>query len=205
MAKGHQYHVPELPQALVEPGIIIRMSVNLGAQDRVIQFETFADRDESQAEIDRRCDVMRRAGDRQHAIYALPDMLRRLEDIEYRTNDNKKRLAELNAGEKAMDEARAEKRKEFQAELQNAVSRAEDEHVRSGRRGEFKAPAGATRAPQAHLETLANAEAKDHAENEIQRAALRNEIRDGDRAIFQQKQLVAEHEALMRGEPANDE
>jgi hypothetical protein len=205
MAKGHQHQVPELPQALVEPGIIIRMSVNLGAQDRIIQFETFADRDESQAEIDRRCDVMRRAGDRQHAIYELPGLLHRLEDVEYRTNDNKKRLAQLDAGEKAMDAARAEKRGEFQTQLQNAVSRAEEEHILSGRRGEFKAAAGITRAPQAHLETLAVAEAKDHAENELQRAALRNEIRDGDRAIFQQKQMVAECEAKMADAPANDE
>ncbi len=204
MARGHQHQVPEVAAALVEPGLIIRTSINLGEQDRIIQFEGFVDRDASQAEIDFLCDKIRKAGDRQRAIHALPHMLRQLSDVEYRNNDNKKRLAELNAGEKAMDEAREAKRTEFEVYLSDAIMRAQEEHRVSGRRGEFKVPPAVTRVPQGNLEALRAAQEKDHAENQVQRTTLENEIKEGDRAIAKQKELIAEYEALRAGEPAND-
>jgi hypothetical protein len=194
--KGYEHQAPQLTPSLVEPGIIIRMSINLGEQDRVLQFETFADRDETQAEIDRRCDVMRKTADRQRAIHALPHMRRQLDDIEYRNNDNRRRLAELNAGEKASDEVREEKRLELTTRLQNVIPRAEQDHQQSGRREAFKAPASVTRGPMAGLEALDIAAQKEHAENEVQRTTLENEIKEAMTAIAKQKDLIAEYEAL---------
>ncbi len=176
MARGHEHPIPALPEALAAPGLIIRTSINLGEQDRIIQFEGFVDRDASLSEIHHLCDKIRKAGDRQRAIHALPAIRRHLDDVEYRNNDNKRRLAELNAGEKAMDDARAQKRIELRTQLQDAVMRAEDEHIRSGRRGEFKAPASVTSRPSTELAALHDAEQKDHSENQVQRATLENEI-----------------------------
>ncbi len=201
MARGNQS--PAMPEALFSPGIQIQYKLPLGEQDRELSFLSFVDRDATLPEIHHLCDVMRRAGDRQRATHALPHIARHLDDIEYRNNDNKRRLAELNAGEKAMDEARAAKRQEFHVQLQDAVTRAEEVHRASGRHGEFKAGANVTRGPQANIEALVAAEQKEHAENQVQRTTLENEIKEGDRAIAKQKDLIAEYEALKAGEPAN--
>ncbi len=201
MARGHEHPIPALPEALASPGLIIRTSINLGEQDRIIQFEGFVDRDATLSEIHHLCDKIRKAGDRQRAIHALPAIRRHLDDVEYRNNDNKRRLAELNAGEKAMNEARAEKAQQLQVHLQDAVSQAQAEHERSGRRGEFKAPAQVTRGPVSQLEALREAEQKEHAENAVQRLTLENEIKEGDRAIAKQNELIAEYEALTADGP----
>ncbi len=202
---ARQTPAPQLTPALMEPGLIIRHGFNLGEADRIVQFEGFLDRDSPLSEINHLCDTMRKAGNRQKAAHTLPHMRRHLEEIEYVLNDNKRRLAELDAGEKAMDEARARKRDEIRAELQGAVTRAEDEHQRSGRRGEFKAPASVTSRPMASLQVLDEAEAKEHAENAATRATLNHEIKDGERgerAILRQKDLIAEYEGWLRGEDA---
>ena len=199
---------PQMTPALMEPGLIIRHGFNLGEADRIVQFEGFLDRDAALSEINHLCDTMRKAGNRQKAAHALPHLRRHLEDMEYVLNDNKRRLAELDAGEKAMDEARAAKRDELQTELQNAVARAQDDHVTSGRRGEFKVPASVTSRPMASLQVLDEAEAKGHAENAATRATLNHEISDGERgerAIARQKDLIAEYEGWLRGEDATSE
>lgn len=206
MARGHQ--VPALPEALAAPGLIIRHGFNLGEQDRIVQFEGYVDRDAPLSEINHICDTMRKAGNRQKAAHALPQMRRHLADIEYVYNDNRRRLAELDAGEKAMDEARAAKRAELQTELQNAVSRAQDDHVASGRRSEFKPPASVTSRPMASIQILDETEKKEHAENAAQRATLKQEIVEGERgerAIARQKDLIAEYEGWLNDVAANDE
>jgi len=207
MAKG-QTPAPQMTPALMEPGLIIRHGFNLGEADRIVQFEGFLDRDAALSEINHLCDVMRKAGNRQKAAHTLPHLRRHLEDMEYVYNDNKRRLAELDAGEKAMDEARAQKRDELRQQLQDAIARAEDEHHRTGRRGEFKAPASVTGRPLASLQVLDEAETKEHNENAAQRATLKHEIIDGERgerAIARQKDLIAEYEGWLRGEDAAGE
>ena len=207
MAKG-QNPGPQLTPALMEPGLIIRHGFNLGEADRIVQFEGFLDRDAALSEIHHMCDTMRKAGNRQKAAHTLPHMRRHLAEMEYVCNDNKRRLAELDAGEKAMDEARSVKRDELRMQLQNAVARAEDDHRQSGRRGDFKAPASVTSRPLASLQVLDEAEQKEHAENKATRTTLSYEIKDGERgerAIARQKDLIAEYEGWLRGEDATDE
>ncbi len=202
--KGYEHAVPSLPPALAEPGLIIRTSINLGEQERIIQFEGFIDRDSSQGEIDHLCDKMVRAGDRLRARHVLPSYRRNLEDVEYKNNDNKKRLAQLEAGLKAMDEAREEKRSELNQALSNRISAARDEHASTGRRGEFKPGANITATITTQLSQLTEAGAKEHAEAAVQRTTLEGEIKEGDRQIFKWKALIEEHEALAADGPANE-
>ncbi len=202
--KGYEHAVPSLPPALAEPGLIIRTSINLGEQERIIQFEGFIDRDSSQSEIDHLCDKMVRAGDRLRAKHVLPSYRRNLEDVEYKNNDNKKRLAQLEAGLKAMDEAREEKRFELQREQSEKISAARDEHYARGKRGEFEPGANLTSRFNAQINQLAEAHTKEHAEAAVQRTTLEGEIKEGDRQIFKWKALIEEHEALAADAPANE-
>lgn len=199
----HQIPTPELPAAIVSPGIIIRTSVNLGEQDRLIQFETFCDRDESENEINHRCDVMMRAADRQRAKHLLPSYKRNREDVEYKTNDNKARLAELEARLKAMNDARSEKVLELQKEMGDAIGRARDEHVDSGRRGAFKAPGALTSRFQTQIDQVLDAGVKEHNEAATQRSVLENEIKEGQRGLEKWDVLIREQEALA-SEAANE-
>ena len=204
-ASGHQHPTPQLPEALAAPGLIIRMSVNLGEPDRILQFESFADRDASLGELNHLCDNMRKAGDRQRAIHVLPLIRRQLSDIETKHDENRVRLAELNAREKEMDAVRAEKAVELRNLLVVRVNAAEQDHRASGRRGEFKAPASVTGPIQSQLRTLEENEVRDHNEAAAQRATLDNELKEGDRALKKQGELIAEYEALLGEQPANDE
>ena len=198
-ARGQQQGALGLETA-AKPSLIIRHSINLGEQERIIQFETFADRDTSIEEIDRQCDLMRRVSDRQRAIHVLPSYRRTLENIEYKHNGNVKRLRELDAGLGAMDEARAAKTRELQVQLDSALEQAERAHQASGRRGEFRPPGGGEvgRIKGAIDQLAANGQ-REHAEAQVQRSTLDGEIKEGERAIFQQKALIAEHEAHLRG------
>jgi hypothetical protein len=198
-----KHAIPTLAPALAEPGLIIRTSINLGEQERVIQFEGFIDRDSSQSEIDHLCDKMVKAGDRLRAKHVLPSYRRNLEDVEYKTNENKKRLAQLEAGLKAMDEAREQKRAELQTEQSNRLATARDEHVASGRRGPFNPGASLTSRFSAQINQLSEAHNKEHAEAAVQRSTLDGEIKEGDRQIFKWKALIEEHEKLANP-PANE-
>ena len=135
---------PQMPAAIAAPGLIIRSQINLGENERSIQFEGYIDRDSDQSEINHLCDKMVRAGDRLRAKHVLPKLYRTLEDAEHMLNGNKKRLAELEAGLVAMDEARDAKALELNGRLSEQINAARDAHVESGRRGEFKPPAAVT-------------------------------------------------------------
>lgn len=193
---GIEHPTPELPPALTQPGIIIRASVNIGQQD-VLQFETFCDRDEVESEINHRCEVMIRVAARQRAKYLLPSYERQREDDEHKTNENKARLAELDARLKAMDEARAEKVEALRKEMGDAVARARDEHYASGRRGEFRPKPATTSNLQTQIDQVFEAGQKEHAEAAIERSRLDNEIKEGTRLLFKWDVLIQEQrEAL---------
>lgn len=204
MAEGYQHPVPEIAPALAQPGLIVRTSINLGEQDRIIQFEGFIDRDAEQAEIDHLCDKMVRAGDRLKARHMLPIYRRQLEDLEYRHTENRKRLAELEARLKAADEARLEKRTELSTQLAQAISDARDAHLASGRRGEFKPTPQVTQRIDVQISQLDEMQSREHNEAAQTRSTLDNELKEGQRAVDQAKKLIAEYEAMAREAPANE-
>ena len=203
-AAGHQHPVPQLAPALAEPGLIIRMSINMGEPDRILQFESFADRDASVEELNHLCDNMRKAGDRQRAIHVLPLIRRQKDDIEVKHNENRARLAELNAREAAMNEAREEKRIELRNTLVARIEAARSDHVASGRRGEFKVPATVAGPVESDLRKLDENEVRDRNEAAQQRATLDNELKEGERALKKQRDLVDEYEALLGERAANE-
>ena len=202
---GHQHKVPEIVPALAEPGIIIRASINLGEQDRIIQFECFTDRDASQAEIDHQCDKIVRAGDRLRALHLLPSYRRQLEQLEYTHAENKARLEAGEAHLKAMTEAREEKIIELQRQISDQVNYARDAHVASGRRGEFKPPQTLAREQKAAIEELMRNQQNEENKVAGDRSVLENEIKEGDRKVYQMKVMIGEFEALARNGPANEE
>lgn len=182
----------------------IRMNVGLGEQDRVIQFEANIDKDAPQSDFDTVCDKLSRTADRLRARHLLPNFRRQLEDVEFKHNENLARKAEVNARLKVMDEARDAKVLELRQHLGDAISRARDEHVASGRRGEFKPGASVTSRIDAQINQIEEGRAKEHAEAEQMLATLDNEIKDGERMIYKHKVMIAEYEALAADGPAND-
>lgn len=180
--------------------ITIRLNVGLGEQDRVIQFETLADKDQPQDELDALCDKIARAADRLRAKHLLPNFRRQLEDVEYKHNENLVRRSETVARLKVMDEVRDAKVLELRQALGAAIDRARDEYFASGRRGDFRPPAAVTGRPQAQINEVEAGREKDHAEAAQVLATLDNEIKDGERMIFKHKVMIAEYEKLASGE-----
>lgn len=196
-------HSVEAPAALAQPGLIMRLSQGLGTQTDVFQLEGFIDRDASQAEIDHLAEKMVRSAAKLKAKSELPNLRRSIENIEFKHNGNKVRLAEVNAAEQAQDEIWAEKIIALQLQLGNAESAAKQVHEASGRRGEFKAQgsvAGQLGRIKTMIEQAEEARVKVHSEAAVQRATLDNELKDGERALTQMLTLLAETEALARGE-----
>jgi len=193
---GHQHEVPEVPAGVAAPGLIIRYGVNLGEQDRILQFEGFIDRDSDPAEINHLCDKIVGAGDRLRARHMLPTYRRQLEDVEHKHNENRARLAGMEAQLKAMAETRSAKIEELRIELSDKVKRASEEHYASGRRGAYNPPRSIVQGTEAQIDQLMENQRKEEAEAEIQRAALNNELKEGERAVYQLKRMIREQEAL---------
>ncbi len=193
----------ELPVEITAPGVVMRLSQSLGAANDVFQLEGSIDQDASQEEFDHLADKMVRVAARQRAIHQLPDIRRQLENVEYKHNDNRKRLAELNAGEAEAAKIRDEKAAELQQRAGKIESEAQDAHYASGRRGEFKptgSVAGELARVKAQLSQLDEGMTKQRNEAAVQRATLENEVKDGERAVSQLTALIREQEALARGE-----
>lgn len=197
---GHQI---DIPKALAEPGMIMRLNVGLGEQDRVFQIESFVDRDAQQSEIDEVAAKMMRAGDRLKARTQLPILRRQLDSIEFKHRDNLQRLAKLNASEQAANELRGQEIIKLMSQASKIQQIAQDNWIASGRRGEFKLQGGdksaVARSEQA-ADMLKEQIAKESAEAIQQRSVLDNEIAEGSRTMNQLKRLIEEAEALYRGE-----
>lgn len=192
-----------IPQAIAEPGLIARYTLAFGDQGTGIQLESFHDRDASQAEIDALCDKMVRAGDRVKARHQLPVFRRQLQGVEAKHIENKARKAGVLAQLETMAEARKEKVLQLTVRRDLKQKAAEDAWYESGRKGEFK-PQGAAAADlsrlNAEISQLEQNQTKDNNEAQAQLSVLDNELKEGDRAISQMQALIAEAEALARGE-----
>jgi hypothetical protein len=194
---------PQIPAALVEPGLIMRFSANLGEQDRIFQVESFLDRDSSQHDIDHLADKMRKACDRQKAITQLPGYRRQMEHVTGKTTENRARLAKLEAGLVAAHDERKSAALTLKAEAEGVQRREQDEWVGSGRKGEFKLQ-GASKSKfdrlNQQIRALDENQTKEENEAAQQRSVLVNEIAEGERAMEQMGRLITESELLARGE-----
>jgi hypothetical protein len=191
---GHQFDPPELPSALAAPGLIIRASISLGAQD-IIQFEGFVDRDSEMSEINHICDKVRRASLRQRAIFMLPAERRALDDLQYRHDDNNERLANIYRMLDANKREREKRKLELDAQLQEKIRGERAYFETSGRRGEFKPSAQVIGPIERDLAALAEGDAKDLADQAANIATLENELAMGDRALKRAREMIAQLEA----------
>jgi hypothetical protein len=188
-----------LPEALAAPGAILRLTMNLGEQECALQLESFLDRDASQEEYDHLARKMMVTAEKERARRLLPGYRRQLEQIEFVTGENKKKLAEINARLSEGKRQRELKITELRVHKDRAHTEAHDAWYGSGRKGEFKGT------PQVHrmdtqINQLLEAQQKEEAEAAVQKAQLDTEIHDGDRRIVQAKVLLKEQEQLARGE-----
>jgi hypothetical protein len=194
-----QAEIPTIAPALVQPGMVARLSINLGEQDRILQFETYFDRDENQTEINHRLDQMQKAADRKRAQHLLPSYRRNREDVEHKTNENRRRLAGVEAMLRESDKIRSEKLVELDTGLAVVIGGLRDAWYASGKRGEFKEPRTKDTAHyQTQIDALEAGATKERNEAQVQIAELQNEIKDGERALAKWDVLIAEHEALIR-------
>ncbi len=184
------------PEALTAPGLVIRHTINLGEEARTLQFETFVDRDSQLSEINHLCDVMRKASDRQRALHVLPSYRRNMEDTIYKQGEKIAQVAAIRDELAAMDEVRADRRRALEIQRDSDLSRAEAEHIHSGRRTPYKPRAAATRVEDSEMALLDANEKRAHDEADGQIKTLEAQIKTEGREIFMWKQLIAEHEAL---------
>lgn len=199
---NHAHATPEIPQAIAEPGLIIRLSQSLGSQSDVIQFEGFIDRDSEQGEINALCDKLVRAGARQRAKSELPGLRRQLEGVQHKTTENRARLASVIAAMNVYAEERKDRQLAKQLDHDRLLNEARDQHVASGRRGEFRPAAGMggnLNRLKSEIEQL-NGPTKEENEYLQQKSVLDNEIAEGNRAMAQLTTLIVENERLAKGE-----
>lgn len=193
----------EVPAGIAEPGVILRLSQSLGGTNDVFQLEGGIDRDASQAEFDHLADKMARTAARLAAKSNLPGLRRQLENVEYKHNENRRRLAELNAGEDEVTKIRAEKVAELQVRAGQIETQAQEAYRATGRQGKFKPQghvAGELGKVRSAIASIEEAGVKERNEAQVQRATLENELKDGERAVAQLNSLIRENEALVRGE-----
>lgn len=189
--------------AVADPGIIVRYSVNLGEQDRIIQFEGAIDRDAALGEYNHLADKLRIVANRQKAIQVLPVYRRQLQAQEEKHTENKARTAAVAARIQSLKEARETRALELRREHGSRLDADRGEWVASGRRGDYR-PQGHVKANlerlKAEIDQLAANQNKDDAEAQQQLSVLENEVKEGERACGQLKALIAEAEALARCE-----
>jgi hypothetical protein len=187
--------------ALIAPGMIMRYTVSLG-QDHAVQFEASFDRD-SELDMRHSLDVCFKEGNRLLGRNQLPILRRQLEGKEQQLQDNLVRKAEVLAKMETLKGLRRDKAVELNTEHDRMLRAAQDEWIGSGRRGEFKPVghlAGSLKNLEAQVEQLTTGQAKDDGDAAQQLGVLDGEIKECHRAVDQLKKLIAEAEAMCRGE-----
>lgn len=192
-----------VPGAIAEPGMTLRVNIGLGEQDRVLQIESFIERECDQAELDTLVEKMLRAGNRAKAKTMLPMYRRQLRFQEGKLRENRARVAEVDAKIMALKDLREEKALELRKQHDALLQESQDAWYAGGKRGEYK-PVGGTHSRltrmMTEIEALTGDQNKDAAEATQQLSILENEIKEGQRVIGEVNDMIHECEALARHE-----
>lgn len=190
---------PSLPlPELIVPGIVIRTKVNLGQQDCEMGFELSVDRDEPIENLDAACDKVMGAALRQRAKMILPGWRHQREGVQFKYDENRKRLAEMEARLAESRKIRDEAIRRLEVIRDAAISAAAADWRDSGKRGEFKPQQQMLRPHDAKIEELRKAGDAEAGEANVQRAQLETELQEGFRALEQWNVMIREQEALLR-------
>jgi hypothetical protein len=193
-----------VPGAIAEPGMTLRVNIGLGEQDRVLQIESFIERECDQSELDTLVEKMVRAGNRAKAKTMLPMYRRQLRFQEGKLNENRGRVAAVEAKLTELDRLRKEKALELRKGHDELLRRDQDAWANNpGKRGEYK-PAAAvvsklTRS-MTEIKSLEADQSKDEAEAAQQLSILENEIKEGQRVLGEVNDMIRECEMLARHE-----
>lgn len=123
------------------PALGFSMQVDLGA-GRVATLQTFLPNDCPLGELNEMLDKMTRAGDRQRAHYKIEELERDLEQSVRQHQQHQEDLDRIDAAyEKRQAERKAEAEKATKI-LDNFNEAARNNHLETGRRGEFKLTGG---------------------------------------------------------------
>ncbi len=177
----------------------LRVNIGLGEQDRVLQIESFIERECDQGELDTLVEKMIRAGNRAKAKTMLPTFRRQLRYQEGKLHENQSKKAGVEAKLSELNRLRSEKALELRKQHDALLQESQDAWYAGGKRGEFK-PVGGTYSRltrmMSEIEALTADQNKDDAEAVQQISVIENEIKEGQRVIGEINDMIHDCEAL---------
>lgn len=173
------------------PALGFSLQVDLGA-GRIATLQTFLPNDCPQHALDGMLDKMTKAGDRQRAHYKIEELQADLKKVQSAIDQAQYDIDKTNADHDTAMQLRHAEYDTLQSKLDKLMETARDEHVGSGRRGEFKLR-GTTQSAH-NAGTSAVEKAKEEiikAENERENT-IRNFVNGRSGRMAQKKMIEAE-------------
>jgi hypothetical protein len=190
------------------PRITIQVQIPDGANGYV-SLATNVDQFVSRETIDNMTDKLHGAAVRIRAKTQLPALLHERDGEKSLLDDNRVRLAEMDAGHKARTRNRSEDAGKALAKRAEVYRAAADDHLQRGLRSDFSEELLRGRAKQeykalAATKTLIDAaQKKDDDEHAVTRSQLENEIKRREEGVKILERRIAECEAQIGGEVSN--